>query len=52
MGSGAPRKLVKPRADSRDSRFSVEGLINLMHKTPNEEKKLEFKQMIDSAMEF
>ena len=23
-----------------------------MHKTPNEEQKLEFKQMIDSAMEF
>ena len=49
---GAPRKLVKAKADGRDTGYSVEGLINLMHKTQNQEKQLELKNMIDSAMEF
>ena len=49
---GAPRKLVKAKADGRDTGYSVEGLINLMHRTQNQEKQLELKHMIDSAMTF
>ena len=47
-----PRKLVKAKEDSRDTHQSVEGLINLMHSASSEEQKVEFKHMIDSAMEF
>ena len=43
---------MKSRDDSRDTRSSVEGLVNLMSRTPNEQMKSEFKKMIDSAMEF